>query len=524
MNPPCRIGGDSMKPHQAELEISYDGTWAENVVEAADGGTASGNASYKVVKGDCLWSIAKRFYGNGAQYMIIYNANMDVIEFTAKAHGKANSYKGSTVGWWIWPGEVFTIPGVSGGQAQTKTTTKRAGVANIQLGAKIAGQATAFSYTDVASGQSDSVSISMQDIGKEWMGRFMPKRGASLGAKIILTNWGSSERIEPFDCGTFVLDDISFSGRPLSCVLGGVSVPAMDDFKSLPVTNTWEKTTVQDIASQIAEKAGVVLHYDADTIQIAEIEQSKQTDSAFLYSLCDKYGLAMKVYNHKIVIFDIVRYEEKGAVLTIKETDTISWSFNTTVDGTYTGVNLNYTDPDAENTIKVTMGSHGRMYAINTQASSRYDAELQAAAKVNEANRGIQTMEITIRANTKIVASHCVMISGFGEFDGKYYVDKIKHSLGKGYIMKLSIHKVQTAIKATAPASSAAGGGQTYIVVSGDTLWGMSKKFYGTGTKYHIIYDANADLIESTAKAHGKKSSDNGHWIWPGAIFTIPAG
>lgn len=513
-----------MKPHQAGLSISYDGTWAETVMGA---GAGSGDDSYTVVKGDCLWSISKHFYGSGAQYMTIYNANMDIIETTAKSHGKANSYKGSTAGWWIWPGEVFIIPGVSGGnaQAQTKTVTRRAGVADPRLGEKIAEQATAFSYTDIASGQSDSVSVTLQDIGKEWMGSLMPKRGASLGAKILLTNWESGESQNSFDCGTFVLDDISFSGRPLSCVLGGVSVPSMDDFKSLPVTNTWEKTTLEEIGAQIAAKAGVSLYYDADTVQIAEIEQNKQTDSAFLYSLCEKYGLAMKVYNHKIVIFDIVRYEEKEEVLTIKEKDVSSWSFNTTIEGTYTGVNLDYTDPDTENTIKVTMGGQGRMYAINTQASSRYDAELQAAAKVNAANRGVQTMEITMRANTKIVASHCVMISGFGEFDGKYYIDKIKHSLGKAYTMQLSIHKVQRAIKATAPAPSAAGnGGKIYTVVSGDTLWGISKKFYGTGTKYHIIYDANSDLIEAAAKAHGKKSSDNGHWIWPGETLTIPEG
>jgi hypothetical protein len=300
-------------------------------------------------------------------------------------------------------------------------------------------------------------------------------------------------------------------------------MPAMDDFKSLPVTNTWEKTTVQEIASQIAARAGVPLHYDANSIQVAEVEQSKQTDSAFLYSLCEKYGLAMKAYNHKIVIFDIVSYEEKGAILTIEEADADSWSANTTVDGTYTGVNLDYTDPDLEDTIKVTMGSQGRMYAINTQAYGQYDAELQAAAKVNEANRRIQTMEVTIRADTRIVASSCVMISGFGNFDGKYYVDKVRHSLGKGYSMHLSIHKVQTAIKATVPPPSAGGkGSRIYTVVSGDTLWGISRMFYGTGTKYHIIYDANSDLIESTAKEHGKKSSDNGHWIWPGETLTIP--
>lgn len=523
-----------MKPHQAGLEISYDGTVTETVIETKDDDTFSADTSYTVVKGDCLWSIAKRFYGNGAKYMTIYKANVDVIESMAKAHGKPNSYKGSTAGWWIWAGEVLTIPGISGGKEQTKAKVaiNNRGATKPCLGGKIAEQATAFSYMDVASGQSDSVSITLQDIGKEWMGKMMPKRGASLGAKIILTNWGDKEGKETFDCGMFVLDDISFSGRPLCCTLGGVSVPSMDDFKSLPVTNTWEKTTVQDIASQIADRAGVALYYDAGVVQIEEIEQTKQTDSAFLYSLCEKYGLAMKVYNRKIVIFDIVKYEEKEAVLTIKETDVNSWSFNTTVEGTYTGVSLNYTNPDTEDTIKVTMGNKGRMYAINTQASSQYDAELQAAAKVNAANRGVQTMEVNIRANTKIVASHCVMVSGFGNIDGKYYVDRVKHSLGKGYTMQLSIHKVQDAIQAASAVSSSAGssdrGGRTYTTVRGDTLWGISKKYYGTGEKYRVIYDANAEVIESTAKAHGKVNSYRGSmvgwWIWAGETLTIPEG
>ena len=514
-----------MKPHQVGLEINYNGTWTEAATETVDGGAAIRDAAYIVNRGDSLWNIAKSFYGNGTQYMKIYDANADLIEATAKAHGKESSYKGSTAGWWLWPGETLTIPGTPGGEigAQAKDIIERAGAPDSQLGVGIAGQATEFTYTDVAGGQSDSMSISLEDIGKEWMGRLMPKRGASLGARIVLINWGSSERREVFDCGTFVLDDISFSGRPLTCSLGGVSMPAMDDFKSLPVTNTWEKTTIQEIASQIAARAGVPLHYDAGPIQVAEVEQSKQTDSAFLYSLCEKYGLAMKAYNHKIVIFDMVSYEEKGAVLTIVEADTVSWSANTTVDGTYTGVNLDYTDPDLEDTIKVTMGSQGRMYAINTQAYGQYDAELQAAAKVNEANRRIQTMEMTIRADTRIVASSCVMVSGFGNFDGKYFLDKVRHSLGKGYNMHLSMHKVQAAIKATAPPPSAGGkGSRTYTVVSGDTLWGISRMFYGTGTKYYIIYDANSDLIESTAKEHGKKNSDNGHWIWPGETLAIP--
>ena len=35
--------------------------------------------NYTVKRGDCLWNIAKRFYGNGAKYTTIYNANRSKI-------------------------------------------------------------------------------------------------------------------------------------------------------------------------------------------------------------------------------------------------------------------------------------------------------------------------------------------------------------------------------------------------------------------------------------------------------------
>lgn len=51
--------------------------------------------TYTVKSGDCLWNIAKKYYGNGSQYTKIYNANKGVIG-------------GNPI--LIYPGQVLTIP------------------------------------------------------------------------------------------------------------------------------------------------------------------------------------------------------------------------------------------------------------------------------------------------------------------------------------------------------------------------------------------------------------------------------
>ena len=61
-----------------------------------------------------------------------------------------------------------------------------------------------------------------------------------------------------------------------------------------------------------------------------------------------------------------------------------------------------------------------------------------------------------------------------------------------------------------------------YTVKNGDCLWLIAKRFYGNGADWKKIYNANKSAIEKDAKAHGYKSSSNGHWIWAGLKLTIP--
>ena len=52
--------------------------------------------------------------------------------------------------------------------------------------------------------------------------------------------------------------------------------------------------------------------------------------------------------------------------------------------------------------------------------------------------------------------------------------------------------------------------GRTYTVKSGDTLWKIAEKMYGSGGKYMKIFEANTDLLENPDK------------IRPGQELVIP--
>ena len=63
---------------------------------------------------------------------------------------------------------------------------------------------------------------------------------------------------------------------------------------------------------------------------------------------------------------------------------------------------------------------------------------------------------------------------------------------------------------ADSPADVVVDSVQTHHVERGHTLWGISQKFYGDGSRYELIFAANANQIRDP------------HWIYPGQMFVVP--
>ena len=193
------------------------------------------------------------------------------------------------------------------------------------------------------------------------------------------------------------------------------------------------------------KSANIALAWDVegDPITLKSVEQSEETDCAFYMSLCDTYGLAMKVYAQKIVVYDREAYKKKDPVAKITEADLKSWSWSKDMAGTYTGGEFAYTDPLTEMEIKVTVGEGTRI--LSGKADSEADAEKKIQAAVDKANHGSTKISATIMGNAALVASQCVTVVGLGKLSGKYYIDSITHRIGSsGYEMDLEMSLVES--------------------------------------------------------------------------------
>ena len=307
------------------------------------------------------------------------------------------------------------------------------------VSAQIAPYNTDFSYTDPASGEADSLDISIHDRGRLWTVAWFPQVGDTLSATIRAT--GGS-----LPCGLFILDNFDFSGWPITGTVSGVSVPADSCFRETARTKNWENVTIQEIGKEIASRAGISLVWDVEgePFKITNVEQSEQTDCEFYMGLCETYGLAMKVYSHKIVVYDREAYKKKGSAATLGPDDLLSWSWSTTMAKTYTGGEFTYTEPLTEEEIKVTVGGGNRILKQSGKADSQADAERQIQAAVDKANHGATKLSATIMGNAGLVASQCVDVEGLGRLSGKYYIDSITHRVGgSGYTMDLEMSLVQ---------------------------------------------------------------------------------
>lgn len=308
-----------------------------------------------------------------------------------------------------------------------------------------------FEYVDNASKESDSVSLSLKDEKHVWLKDWLPEKGDVIVPTINIFNWNRFKDNRRLPCGSFIVDEPEYSGRPSVFTLNAISSPLNGNFKDISKSKVWNNITLKAIAGDIASRAGLQLQFLSNVNPLyASKGQTETPDSTFLSDLCEEEGLAMKVTDSKIVIFNEKDFESRKPITTYKEShDTvISYSFKTRLANTnYSGVNVKYYDAKIGKLVEYlyTIGEineKSKIYQLNTQVKDASEAMRLAQKTILRLNKKETTALITVVGNIEILGAVTVMLEGFGAFSGKYYIEKATHNIGSGYVTSFEARKV----------------------------------------------------------------------------------
>lgn len=342
----------------------------------------------------------------------------------------------------------------------------------VDVTSDIAPYLLSFEYTDKASGESDEIQLSLEDRKGRWLSSWFPSKGDKITASIEFRAAGETEKTTSLPCGVFEVDEIEFSEPPMQITIKGVAAPVTSSAVGQLKTKAWESMNLKEIASEIASNNNLTLFWDSSNNPSYQRKDQIQTsDLNFLKGLCTDAALACKCTAGQIVIFDESAYEEKSSVCTIARGDRRikSVSFRSKTTETYSAASVNYHDSLLDETQSATVTSddapeNGKTLEINQKVESQAEAISLGEAQLRAANKNEVTGSLTMTGFIGIVGGCTVECSGWGKFDGKYFVNSAKHSYSSsGY--ELSIDIGETASSKTAKKQSGgASGGNSQVV------------------------------------------------------------
>ena len=304
------------------------------------------------------------------------------------------------------------------------------------------GDTLSLTFNDSAEERSDNLDFEIQNRDRKWLNGWFPNKMDTVTASINTEN-GS------LDCGIFLVDEVTMSGRPLTVSIKGIAMPSDQDFSEVEHNKTWEKATLQEIASEIAGKAGIALEYKASYNPTIKFQtQEAETDKSFLQKLAAKHGISIKPYNRKLVLYEMDKLEAGGSIKTLNESDLLSWSGKTTItDTSYSGVSVQYINKNNEVMTYIHNGGGNKapkIFKLKDQMDDIGMAQKVTQAKYKELNRGETTFSCDLPGDPSLVSGCCVSLSGdFGKFAGKYLIDSSSHAVSGGYVTSLELHKVE---------------------------------------------------------------------------------
>ena len=330
---------------------------------------------------------------------------------------------------------------------------------NKDISADISKYLKSISYTDNLSGEADDLQITLEDKSGLWQSTWMPEKGALLDAMLQQKYWQTLSALpQSLRLGLFEIDEITSSGYPSEVQIKAVSVPDNNTLRGTERSRSWEKAKLQVIANDIASDAGMSLFWDTEENPVLDrAEQTEQSDLSFLYAICKDKGLALKISDKKIIVFDEAKYEAEKAKITIVKPGTVykkesgmkylfvgtGYSLRTKIRDIYAACRVSYQQGSSKSNIEATYtvaGKKGKTLQVNEQVESVAEALNLAKKRLREKNKDEVTGSLNMLGNFVLLSGVTVNLLGFGAFDDNL-ITRASHDIGSGYTTNIDVRR-----------------------------------------------------------------------------------
>ncbi len=285
--------------------------------------------------------------------------------------------------------------------------------------------------TDKEGLKSDTVDIELNDGSPDFLA--LPRKGA-----IIAVRMGYGQNLGSL--GTFTADKINGSCLPYGLSISGKAV----DFRSGKLKErqerAWDKKSLGDIVSQIADESGLKLAIDSDLAKFVYewIGQQDESNLHFLRRLAQRHNGLFSIKQGRLLFSKLgsgrsASGNNIGSVIVTPEMVLLNTLKFDIGDRTkYSKVVAYYQDSDKAQRVEIEADADAdgeSVYRIPEPFSSPDEADKAAQAKAKSLKRGEGSTSVTVIGDTSICAGAPLLYAGIRPgLDGvPYIIDTATH-------------------------------------------------------------------------------------------------
>lgn len=329
-------------------------------------------------------------------------------------------------------------------------------------------------YTENLADFVDDLTITLEDKAAMWQADWFPEMGAKLTVKLhTLNNYDLTEGMLEVSIGTFEIDQIEVDAPPSTVQIKAVKASLDGTLRGEKVNKKWENVDIKTIAKDIADKNKLEVEwYGQDPPTLDHVEQSDESDCAFLRKLCKDNGYNLRVTDKSLIIYDEQKLESVDAKILFsrpkpeksmtiykmnlanedagdsglyKVDKFFSYRMAAKTRDIYKSCHVKCKQTKKKEVIEATYNApnmeKGKTLEINQQVKTQAEAERLAKRKLRDKNKDQMTCSFNLYGDLLYYAGQTIEISEFGKFDGKYIVTKVTHHLGTSYTLDIDMRK-----------------------------------------------------------------------------------